>query len=539
MALDPSIILHAGDALKALPNYGDVMEQRARVQARQQALAEHNQAVGEAAAQKQAELAKQQRRVSLGRLAAGGDLAGADKAALEAGDFDLHSTIKGLQDEQRAKTRERAQAIGQAALYADTPEKWDAAIDQLVQSGHPDVGEYKGKFSPEAREAAINSARSVEDAFKSYEEQNKPYTLSPGEQRFSGNKMVASVAPQKKFVLDQETGQVVQLGGDGVAPGAPGAPGISGKPVANGRAAIEDIFPGVHVTDNLRDPNSKLGRANPNSWHNKSGGAVDVRPIPGMSFDEYVAGIKQAGYSIIEARDEVTNPSGHATGPHWHVVIGKQGEAPPRRGKPPSGFKWTAGGDLQRIPVIGADGKPEPAKEAGKVSASLRKEFDGLPEVKNFRIMHRQMGQIAALGKKGANATAQDDMALIFSYMKMLDPTSVVREGEYATAQNAVGVPDQLRNTYNRVVSGNRLAPAQRQNMVRSAKTAYEPALEQYNQTAERFQGYSRDNGVAPGTVARRFVYGKASPVMTPEQVRNSPSGTRYRTTDGREGVRP
>jgi hypothetical protein len=42
-----------------------------------------------------------------------------------------------------------------------------------------------------------------------------------------------------------------------------------------------------------------------------------------VTFKEYIAGIKNAGYKIIEARDEVKNPSRNATGPHWHVVIGK------------------------------------------------------------------------------------------------------------------------------------------------------------------------------------------------------------------------
>lgn len=93
-------------------------------------------------------------------------------------------------------------------------------------------------------------------------------------------------------------------------------------PVSNGAQVISSIFPGVHVTDNRRDPNSALGRSNPGSWHNRSGGAVDVRPIPGMTFDQYVSGIRKAGYSVIEAIDEVKNPSAHATGPHWHVVIG-------------------------------------------------------------------------------------------------------------------------------------------------------------------------------------------------------------------------
>jgi hypothetical protein len=43
-----------------------------------------------------------------------------------------------------------------------------------------------------------------------------------------------------------------------------------------------------------------------------------------MTFDQYVGRIKQAGYNVIEAIDEVNHPSAHATGPHWHVVIGRR-----------------------------------------------------------------------------------------------------------------------------------------------------------------------------------------------------------------------
>jgi hypothetical protein len=89
-----------------------------------------------------------------------------------------------------------------------------------------------------------------------------------------------------------------------------------------GRRAIEEIFPQAEVTDDLRDPTSDLGRKNPKSYHNTTDGAVDVRPIPGMTFEQFIAQIKDAGYDVVESRDEVKNPSGHATGPHWHVVIG-------------------------------------------------------------------------------------------------------------------------------------------------------------------------------------------------------------------------
>lgn len=86
---------------------------------------------------------------------------------------------------------------------------------------------------------------------------------------------------------------------------------------------IQSIYPGVYVTDARRDPNSALGRKNPRSYHVKTGGAVDVRPIKGMTFSQFLDGIRAKGYRIIEARNEVADPVKWATGPHWHVVIGE------------------------------------------------------------------------------------------------------------------------------------------------------------------------------------------------------------------------
>ncbi len=85
---------------------------------------------------------------------------------------------------------------------------------------------------------------------------------------------------------------------------------------------IGSLFPNARVTSGYRGPDHPLSRANPDSHHARSKGAVDVAPIPGMTFAQYVSRIKAAGYKVIEARDEVKNPSAHATGPHWHVVIG-------------------------------------------------------------------------------------------------------------------------------------------------------------------------------------------------------------------------
>lgn len=95
-----------------------------------------------------------------------------------------------------------------------------------------------------------------------------------------------------------------------------------GDEAAFGRSAVLSVFPEAEVTDDLRDPDSDLGRKNPDSFHVRTNGAVDVRPIPGMTFEEFVQGLRDAGYNVVEAIDEVKNPSRHATGAHWHVAFG-------------------------------------------------------------------------------------------------------------------------------------------------------------------------------------------------------------------------
>jgi hypothetical protein len=81
---------------------------------------------------------------------------------------------------------------------------------------------------------------------------------------------------------------------------------------------------------------------------------------------------------------------------------------------------------------------------------------------------------------------ASSDISLIFAFMKMLDPTSVVREGEFATAQNSGGIEDQIRNVYNRLRSGQRLTPEQRANFVRRAYRIYKGSESQYTNAIQR-----------------------------------------------------
>lgn len=95
----------------------------------------------------------------------------------------------------------------------------------------------------------------------------------------------------------------------------------------------------------------------------------------------------------------------------------------------------------------------------------------------------------AALNRIEASndGTAAGDLALIFNYMKMLDPASVVRESEFATAQNAAGVPERVRNTYNRLMEGERLSQAQRENFSDQARSIYERAKGSFEQAVQPY----------------------------------------------------
>ena len=65
------------------------------------------------------------------------------------------------------------------------------------------------------------------------------------------------------------------------------------------------------------------------------------------------------------------------------------------------------------------------------------------------------------------------DVAMIFQFMKSLDPDSVVREGEYATASNAgLGVPERIWRLYNSAIDGEILLPEVRKEIIRVAREA-------------------------------------------------------------------
>lgn len=167
----------------------------------------------------------------------------------------------------------------------------------------------------------------------------------------------------------------------------------------------------------------------------------------------------------------------------------------------PSGYRYTAdGGSLAPIPGGPADRKNNPAPgDLAQAEQALRKEYSS--QIKTPQTVvnsYRQIEQAAT------NPSAQNDLALIFSYMRMLDPASVVREGEFATAQNAAGVPDQIRNAYNKAINGERLNPEQRTGFVSSARGLRDQAQQQIDAYREQYSGLAKEYNYSPERIVGR-----------------------------------
>jgi hypothetical protein len=130
--------------------------------------------------------------------------------------------------------------------------------------------------------------------------------------------------------------------------------------------------------------------------------------------------------------------------------------------------------------------------------SSLRKEFNALPDVKAFTEVD---GSFKKIESSATNDSPAGDLALITGFMKIIDPGSSVKEGEFANAENAGGVPDKLRARYNAIVNGERLSPAQRADFLKQAKALHDVHKKRYEDQAERYRTLAKRQGADPDDV--------------------------------------
>lgn len=152
--------------------------------------------------------------------------------------------------------------------------------------------------------------------------------------------------------------------------------------------------------------------------------------------------------------------------------------------------------ELAEIGKLNAEAGNVGKKAAGDDEEGLRKELSVLS--KPFGEVRDAMGRIRA---SALNPSAAGDLALIFNYMKVLDPGSTVREGEFATAQNSAGLPEILRAKYNKVISGERLGDDQRKDFVDRAEGLYGSQLSIQKRQEDEYRRLAKNRGANPENV--------------------------------------
>ena len=121
----------------------------------------------------------------------------------------------------------------------------------------------------------------------------------------------------------------------------------------------------------------------------------------------------------------------------------------------------------------------------------LRGDFRSEPVYKGFQEVESAYGQI----NKGLDAKSPaGDLAAATKFMKLLDPTSVVRESELSMAMQATGALDRLYNYAKMLTTGEKLTENQRNDFRKLANEFYATSYTQYTTKRAEYAGIAERN---------------------------------------------
>lgn len=173
-------------------------------------------------------------------------------------------------------------------------------------------------------------------------------------------------------------------------------------------------------------------------------------------------------------------------------------------------------------------------RERLKTTQALRKEFNDLQTVKDYRTA-------LPIIESAVNApdTPQGDLQLVYSVGKLLDPNSVVREGELALVMEANSPIQRLIGaTRLNFAGGGRLTPTTRNQIMQMLNERVGAYRQAYDQDYSQYADYARRQGVDPQEIVGNradaaFQQRGTISVETESEREKLPSGAVYRAPDG------
>lgn len=178
-------------------------------------------------------------------------------------------------------------------------------------------------------------------------------------------------------------------------------------------------------------------------------------------------------------------------------------------------------------PAIGAIEESEADKFApqtarGETAGNLRKEFIDRPEVKDFQLVNTQVKSMDSLLQRASQGDVQSknflDQSLISIFNKINDPTSVIRESEYARTPEGLALANRLQGAFEKVYSGGAgLTDGDRRDLVFAAKIIANERGGTYKQTRAGYVNLAQQMTLDPSLITATM------PDFSPYQI-NSPS---------------
>jgi len=144
--------------------------------------------------------------------------------------------------------------------------------------------------------------------------------------------------------------------------------------------------------------------------------------------------------------------------------------------------------------------KPEQIK-----AGELRDEFNAL--TKDFRAVQDAHTKITTTAPTGAG-----DMSLLYNYVKLLDPTSVVRESEFAAAAASGSFGERVQTAVNKVMTGQRLSTDLRKDFITEANNLYKAQKAGADRIKDQYTNMAKRAKLNPEDVIVDYA---ASPVST------------------------
>jgi hypothetical protein len=157
-----------------------------------------------------------------------------------------------------------------------------------------------------------------------------------------------------------------------------------------------------------------------------------------------------------------------------------------------------------------------------RVSAENALRDDYTAQSKDFITIRNAKNRMDSLDFKSNPGAA--DLALVFDYLKILDPNSTVREGEFKTASEIAGLPGVIESLRNRILGQGQLNDPARQQILGQASKLYQSQARQHDKLTTQFANIAKRQGLNVDNV----IVDQAPPAGW----QTTPNGTRFRVDD-------